>query len=111
MASPTKDAPSRVPAPESQETTSGAAAMIALAWLVPGAAHVMLGQFRKGVVFFVALMTLFILGLTSRGQLVPVQLGEPLALLMALAEWGIAVPRLVAPLLGFGAGQVTAATY
>ena len=85
--------------------------MIALAWLVPGAAHLMLGQVRKGVVFFAALMALFIFGLTFRGQLVPVQLGEPLALLMALAEWGIGVPRLLAPLLGFGAGQVTAATY
>src|SRR6187200_2698458 len=110
MVSPTKDASSRVPASESRETTS-AAAMIALAWLVPGAAHLMLGQVRKGVVFFAALMALFVFGLTFRGQLVPVQLGEPLALLMALAEWGIGVPRLLAPLLGFGAGQVTAATY
>src|SRR6186713_1052785 len=107
MVSPPKDAPSRMPASPSQETTSGAAAMIALAWLVPGAAHLMLGQVRKGVVFFAALMALFVFGLTFRGQLVPVQLGEPLALLMALAEWGIGVPRLLAPLLGFGAGQVT----
>jgi hypothetical protein len=85
--------------------------MMALAWLVPGAAHVMLGHTRKGVVFFAALMTLCVLGLAFRGQIVPLQMGEPLALLMALAEWGMGVPRLMAPLLGFGAGEVTATTY
>jgi len=112
MTSSSKGVPPRVSTSEPSAVTGASAApMAALAWLVPGAAHLLLGQVRKGVVFFVTLMALFVIGLALRGQLVPLQAGEPLAVLMALAEWGMGVPRLIAPLLGFGEGQVTAATY
>jgi hypothetical protein len=85
--------------------------MMLFAWVIPGAGHLAQGQVRKGIVFLTALLTLFVVGLALRGQLVPFQLGEPLALLMAIAEWGVGAPRFVAPLLGFGAGEVTAVTY
>jgi hypothetical protein len=85
--------------------------MMVLAWVIPGAGHLAQGQTRKGLVFLIALLTLFLVGLALRGQLVPFQVGEPLALLMAIAEWGVGAPRFVAPLFGLGGGDVTAATY
>ena len=85
--------------------------MIVVAWLIPGAAHLMLGQARKGIIFFLALMALFVIGLAFGGGLFPIQFGDPLVFLAAIAEWGLALPRLAAGLVGFGAGAVATATY
>jgi hypothetical protein len=86
--------------------------MVALvAWLVPGAAHVWLGQIGKAVVFFVMLTGLFAVGLAFGGRLFPFQLSDPLVFLAAAAEWGQAVPRIVGAVAGVGQGDVVAATY
>lgn len=37
---------------------------IGLAWLVPGLGHVYMRKYRRGVVFFTAIITLFLIGLT-----------------------------------------------
>jgi hypothetical protein len=42
---------------------------IAVAWLVPGAGHAMLGRFRRGVFFFVLIGASFTLGLAHDGRL------------------------------------------
>lgn len=82
-----------------------------VAWLVPGAAHLWLGQTRKAIVFFVMLTGMFAVGLAFGGRLFPFQISDPLVFLAALAEWGQAVPRLVAAVAGAGQGDVVAATY
>jgi hypothetical protein len=41
------------------------------AWCVPGAGHLLVGQARKAVVFFVILGGMFLLGLRFGGQLFP----------------------------------------
>ena len=89
----------------------GAPALATLAWLVPGAAHFLLGQSRKAAVFFTVLMTMFLIGGWLGGRLFPLQLAEPLVFLMAVAEWGLGLPRLVAALAGYGDGVVVAVTY
>jgi Family of unknown function (DUF6677) len=86
-------------------------AMVLLAWLVPGAAHLVLGQARKGLVFFVALLVMFGVGIAFGGRLFPFQSAEPLVLLAGIAEWGVGLPRAIAGLFGAGAGDVVATTY
>ena len=49
---------------------------------------------------------MFVTGLAFGGRLFPVRLVEPLVLLLALAEWGLALPRRGAALGGFGDGDV-----
>lgn len=83
----------------------------ALAWAVPGAGHLLLGRRQKGVVFLVALTTMFGLGLALSGRLFPLGLGEPLVMLAALATRGMGVAALVAGWAGAGQGVVTAASY
>ena len=39
-----------------------------VAWIVPGAGHMMLKKWRRGVVFLVALMVLFICGLIMESR-------------------------------------------
>lgn len=81
------------------------------AWLVPGAGHVLHGRTQKGIVFFVTLVTMFVVGIASGGRLFPFTPSDPLVFLEAAAEWMLGLPRLLAGLSGFGAGDVTAPTY
>ena len=82
-----------------------------LAWLVPGAGHLLAGQIRKGLVFFVVLGAMVLIGLAFGGRLFPFQAAEPLVFLAAAAEWAVGLPRLLAGMSGAGRGDVVAATY
>ena len=99
------------PAPEATAPRASAAAVGVLAWLIPGAGHVMVGQHRKGTVFFVVLIAMFVIGLAFEGRLFPFQMSEPLVFLAAAAEWAIALPRALAAMTGRGAGNVVSVTY
>jgi hypothetical protein len=82
-----------------------------LAWAVPGAAHFWLGWRQKAVVFFVALMAMFVIGLALNGRIFPFELGEPLVALAAIADFGLGLPWIAAHFLGLGGGIVTAVTH
>jgi hypothetical protein len=83
----------------------------ALAWALPGAGHLLLGRRQKGIVFLLALTSMFGVGLSLSGRLFPFAGGEPLVVLAALATRGMGVPALAAGWLGAGQGVVTAASY
>ncbi len=86
--------------------------VLALAgWAVPGAAHALLGKRDKAIVFFVAILTLFVAGLWLDGRIFPFEPGQPLVALAALANAGVGVPYVIAWAAGYGAGVVTAQTY
>jgi len=81
------------------------------AWAIPGAGHFWLGRVQKGVVFLVALTTMFGLGLLLQGRLFPFDLSEPLVALAAFANAGLGLPWIAGRALGLGNGIVTAVTY
>ena len=87
------------------------AGFVVLAWLIPGAAHVVLGQPRKGVVFFGVLTAMFLMGCAFDGRLFPFQSSEWLVFLAAVAQWGVGLPRMLGGAVGVGAGDVTSITY
>ncbi len=81
------------------------------AWAVPGAGHLMSGRRDKGVVFFAALTSMFVIGLLLGGRLFPFDFSQPLVGLAALADLGIGVIYFLAGPLGYGAGRVVDVTY
>ena len=85
--------------------------LCAAAWAIPGAGHFWLGRVQKGLVFLVALLTMFGLGLALKGRLFPFELSEPLVALAAFANAGLGLPWIIGRSLGLGAGVVTAVTY
>lgn len=90
----------------------GTLALVCLAaWAVPGAGHFWLGRRQKGLVFFVALTTMFVTGLLLHGRLFPFEFGEVLVALAALASFGLGLPSILARALDLGAGVVTAVTW
>ena len=95
-------------------TGSPARAFVAclLAWLMPGAGHLYLGRRGKGLVFLLCLLAMFLLGLFMEAQLQSsAGLEDPLAFLRSFAKMALGLPWLLARLLGFGAGLVTAPSH
>jgi hypothetical protein len=86
------------------------ALVVALAWLIPGAGHLLQGR-RKGLVFLIALPLMFLFGLWLQGRLFPLELSDPLVFLGAIANRGVGAPYIVARLMDAGAGTVTEASY
>jgi hypothetical protein len=83
----------------------------ALAWAVPGAGHLWLGRVRTGFILFLALSSMFALGLCLHGQIFSFDLSQPLVALAALADLMVGAPYLLARVLGLGDGQVVASTF
>jgi hypothetical protein len=81
------------------------------AWLVPGAGHLVQGRRHNGLVFLIALLVMFTVGLMLQGRLFPLEVSDPLVFLGAIANRGLGLPYIVARLLDLGAGRVTAVTY
>ena len=102
-------------APADRHAGTGQLVLLCLAaWAVPGAAHLWLGRRSKGLIFLVVLPLMFAIGLFIEGRIFPLfpfDLSDPLVRLAALADLGIGGPYFVANALGYGMGQVRAATY
>jgi hypothetical protein len=82
-----------------------------LAWLIPGAGHLLQGRRQKGLVFLLALPLMFTVGLWLEGRLFPLELSDPLVFLGAIANRGIGAPYFIAKFMDAGLGTVTAASY
>jgi len=82
-----------------------------LAWLIPGAGHLVLGRRQKGLIFLIALPLMFAVGLWLEGRLFPLEMSDPLVFLGAIANRGIGAPYFIARMMDAGAGTVTAASY
>lgn len=80
-------------------------------WMVPGGGHLWLGRRRKGLVFLVALVAMFSIGLALKGRLFPFDTSEPLVFLAALADLAMGLPYFAASAVGFDQGQVAAVTF
>jgi len=89
----------------------GLALTVGLAWLFPGAGHMLQGQAGKALVFGVALLPMYVCGLAFGGRLFAFEGVEPLMLLAAGAQWMMGATRLLAGLAGYGVGDVVAASY
>lgn len=83
----------------------------ALAWLIPGAGHLLLGRRQKGMVFLVVIPAMFAIGLALDGRVFPFELSQPLVGLAAMAARGVGLPAFVAGWFDLGGGVVTAASY
>ena len=90
----------------------GTLALVCFAALVlPGAGHFWFGRRQKALVFLIVLPLMFAVGLLLEGRIFPLELGEPLVALAAIADMGLGLPWLAARLAGAGEGTVTAVTY
>jgi hypothetical protein len=93
-------------------TEPGMLVLVCLAaWAIPGAGHLWLGRKQKGLVFFLALTTMFATGLLLNGRLFPFEFGEVLVALAAFANFGLGLPWIIARTFDLGIGVVTSVTW
>ena len=101
-----------MPSPSGRTTPAANPYLVcAAAWAVPGAGHLWLGRYQKGVTLLIVLPLMFAFGLWIRGRIFPFQFDDLLVGLAAIADVGIGLPYFVARLFGAGAGEVIAITY
>lgn len=111
MIAPPKSSTDRRSRQVAPEPIGSPVAIAIVSWLVPGAGHLLVGQIRKGGIFFVSLLGMFVCGVLFGGRLFPFQLSDPLVFLAALAEWALGLPALISLVTGYGQGLVVAPGY
>jgi hypothetical protein len=101
----------RATAASQAHSTTNTYLICAAAWAIPGAGHLWLGRWQKGITFMVTLVLMFAFGLWLEGRLFPFEWSQPLVALAAFADLGMGIPFLIARAMGAGAGRVVAITY
>lgn len=74
---------------------ANAVVCVLLAWLVPGAGHLYLRRWARGVLFFVLVLTSIVVGVALEGKLWRIVPGQPLSYLGTLACAGLGIPYFV----------------
>jgi hypothetical protein len=86
------------------------AALLGLA--LPGAGHVFLGRWGRGLTFMAALVSLFALGIGMHARLSFYWgLDDVLSVVISIGQVAMGLPYWLARSLGIAAGQVTAPTF
>ncbi|HEX9636225.1 MAG TPA: DUF6677 family protein [Acidobacteriota bacterium] len=80
-------------------------AILLLAWLVPGAGHLLLRQRGRAAVLALGILGLFVFGLLLRGGMYAPLPAEPLTFLGAAGTLGVGASYFIAQYAGLAAGQ------
>ena len=80
-----------------------------LGWLVPGAGHLLLGKWGRGLLIFAAVITMYAVGLGLVGKIYTPNTGELLDMVGFVGQLGMGLLYLLARLLGWG-GTAAATT-
>lgn len=106
--SETRPAPAGEPTPIAR---ANPVVCVVLAWLLPGAGHVYLRRWRRGVLFFALVLAAVVIGVALEGKLWRMVPGQPLTYLGTLACAGLGIPYLVLRFLTGYEGNVLSQGY
>jgi TM2 domain-containing membrane protein YozV len=101
--------PAKGAQPVDRSSTLGYAAL-ALGWLVPGAGHVLVKRPVRGLLLFLSITSMFVLGVAMQGQLYTPNAGEILHILGFIGDLGAGLLYIVAHALDFGHNPAQIAT-
>ncbi len=104
-------APAAAEAREPEVPRGGQVAAAVLAWLIPGAGHMYLGRWARGILFLILVLTSLGVGLALHGKLWRVLPGQPLSLLGTLGCVGLGLPYFILRFLMDYQGDLVAQGY
>src|SRR5580704_16977490 len=78
-------------------------------WLVPGAGHMLLGKWVRGLLLMASILAMFAIGIALQGKIYTPNTGEPLDMLGFVGDLGSGVLYGLARILGWGQAPVLVA--
>jgi hypothetical protein len=82
------------------------ALVLLVGWLVPGAGHLLLGKWVRGLLIFVSILGMYLIGLGLAGQIYTPNSGDMLDILGFAGELGTGLLYVIARVFGLGATAV-----
>jgi hypothetical protein len=93
------------------ETVSAMAILApAIAWLIPGAGHMIQKRWIRGLLLFISIVTLFLLGLAMQGRIYKANGGDILDILGFVGDVGAGALYVLSLALDWGQGAIAFAT-
>ena len=104
MASPTQQQQitQRIPG----EKSSFPALVLLVGWLVPGAGHLLLGKWVRGLLLFVSVLGMYLIGLGLSGKIYTPNTGDMLDILGFAGQLGMGLLYAIARIFNLGAPSV-----
>jgi hypothetical protein len=90
--------------------TKQAAAVLVLGWLIPGAGHLLLKRWWRGLLIMAAIFILFFVGLGMQGKVYSFNTGDLLDMLGFVGDIGAGLLYMVAHVADWGQGAINRAT-
>ena len=82
----------------------------AAGWLIPGAGHMIQKRWTRGILLFVSIVTLFLLGLGMQGRIYKANGGDILDILGFVGDVGAGALYLMSLAMDWGQGAIAFAT-
>jgi len=102
MATEAEQIAQRVPG----EKSSFPALVLLAGWLVPGAGHLLVGKWVRGLLLFVSILGMYLIGLGLQGKIYSTSSGDILDLLGFAGQLGLGLLYVLARAFGWGASTV-----
>jgi hypothetical protein len=77
-----------------------------LGWIIPGFGHICLHKYWRGLIFFIAIGLMSLMGQMMGGKIYPFQAENPLTLLAFLSDLGNGLLYFVSRFLPIGSGEM-----
>jgi hypothetical protein len=107
MANSTTEKSKAAPA---EQITAMAVLAPAVGWLIPGAGHMIQKRWIRGILLFVSIVTLFLLGLAMQGRIYKANGGDILDILGFVGDVGAGGLYLLSLAMDWGQGAIAFAT-
>ena len=107
------DAPARTAAAEPQAPPAPLAMVVlatSLGWLVPGLGHIVQKKWIRGLLLFVSVTAMFVLGVLMQGKVYAPNTGDILDMLGFVGDAGAGGLYIVTSAMGWGQGAIHRAT-
>ncbi len=105
MPTPTPAQYQQIAKPVPGEKSSLPALALLLAWLVPGAGHLILGKWVRGLLIFVSIFGMYLIGLSLGGKIYLPNTGDVLDMLGFAGQLGMGLLYVLARIFSLGAAS------
>jgi hypothetical protein len=110
MAKPPTEKSALAAKPEEYPITKMAIVAPIVGWLIPGAGHILLKRYVRGILLMISVVAMFLLGLAMQGRIYLPNGGDILDILGFIGDVGSGLLYVMARMFDWGHGAIAQAT-